>query len=269
MARLKNSFLAALTIVAGNIIADVSVTTIHLISECTAMLLAVSFANIHNDILDLETDKINRPDRPLPSGRTNLKRAIVASGITAIVSIVLGFSLSFAHGVFFTLLIVFLFIYNKVLKHLPLIKNLTVAALCASPLLLSVIDGKYWNPTLYPPAIFAFLLTLAREIFKDLEDIKGDLQAGIVTFPIAAGVPKANLLAIFITAFTLFFLPLPWLTGTYPPSFLILTGFSVAPLLIGTFFFARKGQFGKAGTLLKTAMLGGLLSAVISMVIHA
>ena len=267
MCRLKNSLLAAITIIAGNFIASVNISSLHLFLDCVSMMIAVGFANIHNDLLDIETDRINRPDRPLPSGAISLKKAKIACLVTAIAPVALGFTLSLNHGLFYLALIAFLFAYNKILKRLPLVKNIMVAILCASPLLISVIDGHYWNPKLYPPAVFAFLLTLAREIFKDLEDVQGDMLAGIITFPVAAGVAKARQLAVFITAFTVMFLPLPVLTLTYPISFLLFTGISVAPVLIFVIIRSQKHQFDKAQALLKVAMLTGIISTVASIVI--
>lgn len=267
MCRLKNSLLAAITIIAGDFIAGVNISFLHLLLDCVSMMIAVGFANIHNDLLDIETDRINRPDRPLPSGAISLKKAKIACLVTAIAPVALGFTLSLNHGLFYLALIAFLFAYNKILKRLPLVKNIMVAILCASPLLISVIDGHYWNPKLYPPAVFAFLLTLAREIFKDLEDVQGDMLAGIITFPVAAGVAKARHLAVFITAFTVMFLPLPVLTLTYPISFLLFTSISVAPVLIFVIIRSQKHQFDKAQALLKVAMLTGIISTVASIVI--
>jgi len=45
------------------------------------LLFLVSFANVHNDIIDFEIDKINRPKRPLPSSRMSIKAAYRLLGI--------------------------------------------------------------------------------------------------------------------------------------------------------------------------------------------
>jgi 4-hydroxybenzoate polyprenyltransferase len=44
--------------------------------------------------------------------------------------------------------------------------------------------------------VFAFLVSLIREIFKDIEDIEGDREAGYHTLPIGSGIRRANWLAI-------------------------------------------------------------------------
>ncbi|MEY3768729.1 MAG: hypothetical protein RLZZ11_1799, partial [Cyanobacteriota bacterium] len=41
-------------------------------------------------------------------------------------------------------------------------------------------------------AFFAFAMTMAREIVKDLEDMKGDEQYGLKTFPLVFGVKAAR-----------------------------------------------------------------------------
>ncbi|HEX5001375.1 MAG TPA: UbiA family prenyltransferase, partial [Bacteroidia bacterium] len=48
-------------------------------------------------------------------------------------------------------------------------------------------------------AVFAFLITLSREIIKDCEDVDGDRQNGCDTFPVKFGEPAARKTASVIT----------------------------------------------------------------------
>ena len=41
--------------------------------------LVCGFGNLINDLYDIEIDKINNPERPLPSGRADRKIAIIMS----------------------------------------------------------------------------------------------------------------------------------------------------------------------------------------------
>jgi 4-hydroxybenzoate polyprenyltransferase len=82
-------------------------------------------------------------------------------------------------------------------------------------------------------ALFAFFMTLVREIIKDMEDLKGDTTYGCKTLPIVWGIPKTKtVLYIIIVIFSiavvainyfyvklsiiyfvmLLFVPLAWLT---------------------------------------------------------
>lgn len=40
-----------------------------------SMLLMVAAGNVHNDTLDVATDRVNRPDRPLASGSVGMGAA--------------------------------------------------------------------------------------------------------------------------------------------------------------------------------------------------
>lgn len=51
-------------------------------------------------------------------------------------------------------------------------------------------------------AYFAFMLTWAREIVKDMEDLKGDEAEGCVTMPIVKGLRYAAIFAAVIASFT-------------------------------------------------------------------
>ena len=105
-----------------------------LIAQALAFAFAIGFANIQNDILDLESDKLNRPERPLVTGKVSVKAARTAWITMVILALACGLADRFASLGFFVLLAVLLIAYNKWLKHIPLVKNLTVAFLCTTPL---------------------------------------------------------------------------------------------------------------------------------------
>ena len=173
---------------------------------------------------------------------------------------------------------------NKWLKHIPLLKNMTVAFLCTTPLLYALMDYLILSNLILPendyaqehiwaiiPAIpFAFLLTTAREIYKDLEDETGDLKAGIMTFPLIAGSATARRLAGAIIVFTWISLPLPVFYmgkvfgNNYPPLFLILTGITLTPCFAYVLVQAHRQKYRKAQTAVKVGMFLGLIALLIS-----
>ena len=51
-----------------------NISWLTLILQVLGFAFAIGFANIQNDILDLETDKLNRPERPLVSGKISGQR---------------------------------------------------------------------------------------------------------------------------------------------------------------------------------------------------
>ena len=273
------------------------------ILQSLGFAFAIGFANIQNDILDLESDKLNRPERPLPSGKITTKTAKYAWIIMLILTIVCGICDKWATNpqheklpttlLFFIALDILLIAYNKKLKHIPLLKNMTVAFLCATPLLLNIItppascgfnfcgigncvcnflylDGftsdALWTKLglIYPAILFAFFLTTAREIYKDLEDETGDLKAGIMTFPLIAGAQTARRLAGAIILFTWILLPLPVVQGFYSPVFLIATLATLTPCFVVILVSAHKKNYHQAQSVTKLSMFFGLIALVVS-----
>ena len=308
MTRPVNIAIAIITLAVGycllNVFPDFS-----LILQALGFAFAIGFANIQNDILDLESDKLNRPERPLVTGKVTVKvarrawitlfvlmllcglvDAILQNSRTfEIVSITrdLGYEypfkwldyIEFTFPLwFFVLLGALLVAYNRWLKHIPLLKNTTVAFLCTTPLLFAL-QYFYNFLSIFPqehlwaiiPAIpFAFLLTTAREIYKDLEDETGDLKAGIMTFPLIAGSATARRLAGAIILFTWISLPIPVFyldrifEHNYPPFFLIITGIALTPIFAATLYFAHKKSYRQAQKLVKVAIFVGLIALIVS-----
>ena len=289
MSRPVNIVIAMITLVIGYYLLSALPTTtggiewISLVLQAFGFAFAIAFANIQNDIWDLDSDRLNRPERPLVSGKVSVAAARRAWIILLVLTVAAGLADSLmtkTNGtacIFFVLLSALLVAYNKWLKHIPLLKNMTVAFLCATPLILclfyptgikasieSTLGISNKIGLLYPAMLFAFLLTTAREIYKDLEDETGDLKAGIMTFPLIAGAPTARRLAGFICIFCWAILPLPVVQGYYPTLFLIITGAIFTPTILSILIFANKQNYRRAQKLVKVAMFAGLIALVVS-----
>lgn len=227
----------------------------------TLMMLLTAFANGHNDLVDLPIDRINRPQRPLPSGRLSVRAGgWLAWGSLGVALILSGLS-SVKHLPFFTLMSVCLWVYNRFLKGRPLAGNLCVAVLTASPL---VVAAMYtgWSAFMWPPMLFAFLLSFAREIIKDIEDVPGDQAMNLRTLPILHGVLFSQKLALGVLGITVVVLPLPVLTGTYSPWFMVFSAFCVLPPILWALKHTHQKRWRKGQGMVKIAMLGGILAAL-------
>ena len=288
MSRPVNIVIAMVTLAIGYYLLSAMPTNeggiewISLILQTLGFAFAISFANIQNDIWDLESDRLNRPERPLVTGKVSIAVAQKAWIILLVLTLAAGLADSiltktnWTASIFFVLLSLLLIAYNKWLKHIPLLKNMTVALMCATPLLLcyfypagvSETETYTMDPAdkigyLYPAMLFAFLLTTAREIYKDLEDETGDLKAGIMTFPLIAGAKTARRLAGFICIFCWAILPLPVLQGYYPTLFLMITGAIFTPTILAILIYAHKRNYRRAQKLVKVAMFAGLVALLV------
>jgi 4-hydroxybenzoate polyprenyltransferase len=209
----------------------------------------VAFANVHNDIIDFETDKINRPKRPLPSGRIKLKMAYIIAFKCMFFAVVFGLISGFKFALLFAVVGTLSFAYNKFLKGLPLVGNFAVALLTTTPIIIPILIFVLPQPELLNLAFFAFMLTMARVITKDIEDMPGDTALGLKTFPVLQGI-NLSLSLVFICE-----LQCLAVLAQFNP-FIIL---AVLPCLLLSVFFAVSKKWRLSQTMIKFAMLAGLI----------
>ena len=208
----------------------------------------VAFANAHNDITDFEIDKINRPNRPLPSGKISFKQARMAAFASVFAAIILGAVVGIEFALLFAATGALCFVYNRFLKGLPLAGNFAVALLTCVAIITPIIKLGLPQPKLAALSYFAFMLTFAREITKDIEDMEGDKSLGLKTFPILLGInPSVALVFIFELACLA-------LLAVLNPLSLI----GVAPCLVLSAVFACLKRWGLSQNMLKLAMAAGL-----------
>lgn len=169
-------------------------------------MLAVFFetaaGNVINDYFDYKIDLINKPDRPIPSGRISLKNGRNYDYFLFFMGTVCGFFISYLTNNWIPFAIVLfadvvLYLYAYKLKSTPLLGNLTVGFMTGFGFVFGGFSIN--NPTIIMTSIFlgffALVMTTAREIIKDIEDIEGDKADGARTLPILIGAKKPAILA--------------------------------------------------------------------------
>ena len=175
--------------------------------------------NTINDVFDVKIDEINKPNRPIPSGRISLENARNYAFALFGIGIALSFVDSYlVNSIWPSVIVVpaavIMYLYARNLKAMPLIGNLTVATLtgfcfviagvviaCATNSLKILFISIYLG-------LFAMFMTLAREIVKDMEDIEGDKQEGARTFPILYGKKISSIISIILIVVTTLMCPI-------------------------------------------------------------
>ncbi|WP_246263885.1 UbiA family prenyltransferase [Metallosphaera tengchongensis] len=184
-----------------------------------------------NDVYDVEIDKINKPDRPIPSGSVSVGTATALSyalmGLGTVIAIFQGLY----EFLVALLTSVALVIYARDLKKTGLYGNLIVASTTALSLFyggLSYHSG-FWIQRIWIPVLYTFLLTLAREIIKGVEDYRGDMAHGVRTLATTNGIARAWQIARITLLITEVTSPAPLILG-----FNILYGVLLIPFLYVT-----------------------------------
>lgn len=163
-----------------------------------AVLNAAS--NALNQIYDLEIDRVNKPKRPLPSGRLSIHDAWVFTWITYAIALTLAWFVApgARHECFWIVLAatIITFLYSVPpfrTKRLGIWANVTIAIprgvllkVAGWSAVKTVFGAEPW----YIGAIFGLFL-LGASTTKDFADMEGDARGGCRTLPIIYGVKRA------------------------------------------------------------------------------
>lgn len=159
-------------------------------------------AIVLNDYYDLEVDKVNAPDRPLPSGLITPSEAILLTALATLVGLAASLFLGFPSFLLCTIFWLIGFLYNWRFKEAGLIGNLMVSSSVAITFILGGIAvGQPWNKIVWCFALIAFFIDLGEEIAGDAMDMEGDQKRDSKSIAIRYG--KKFALAISGTCFTL------------------------------------------------------------------
>jgi geranylgeranylglycerol-phosphate geranylgeranyltransferase len=176
LVRLDLSFAAAICVVAGEILALSGIPTLgQIIAGFSCGFFISASALVLNDYFDLESDRINAPHRPLPSGVVSKTEIIYLTIFTTLLglysALVLGIPVLII-GIIFWIIGV---LYNWKLKRTGLLGNIMVASSVAITFIIGGIAvGNPWNVTVCSFGLMAFLVDLGEEISADAMDLEGD-----------------------------------------------------------------------------------------------
>jgi geranylgeranylglycerol-phosphate geranylgeranyltransferase len=233
-----------------------------ILAAFTASFVMAS-GNIINDIYDIEIDKINRPERPLPSNKITIVQAYSIYISLVFISIFISIFLNEEALVIVLPSILLLFFYSKYLKRIPLVGNIVVAFLTGLVFIFGgVVVG---NPSAaIVLAVFAFLINLIREITKDIQDFEGDKTIGVKTLPIYFGFKTSKLIILLFTFILILFTLYPFLTHLYKIEYFVFVMITVNPILIYCLKKLFQDQslqnLKKISNLLKLSMVFGLIA---------
>ncbi|MBI2332193.1 MAG: UbiA family prenyltransferase [Chloroflexi bacterium] len=184
---------------------------------------------ILNDYFDLESDRINAPERPLPSGIVTNREVVLLSIAVTILGFITSFLLSFQ-----TLLVVILawivgFLYNWRFKKTGLPGNLMISFSVGMTFIFGGIAvGKPIEVAVWFFGTLALLINLGEEIAADAMDMDGDRKAGSRSLPVLFGQETAIRIsaAIFLLVITISMMQfvLGWMEWLYITPFLFMDG---------------------------------------------
>lgn len=236
----------------------------HLILAGMVGFLICAFGNVVNDIYDIEIDRINNPQRPLPSGRVDKKNVIFLALLFFIIPLVI--SIGFGIGAFLLILgaLILLFFYASHIKKTAW-SNFLIALISGLSFVLGGLVTK--NFACIFPFLFSFFIHLPREIIKDVIDIEGDKSVGVTSLPIVVGVKQSFNMSALLLGILCIMLPLPFILNVLNVIYMLLLLLFAYPIIIYTILrllkFPREAELVKLSNLLKIAMVVGLVAMIV------
>lgn len=254
-----------------------------------ASVFIAAAGNIINDYFDLNIDRINKPNKVVIDRAVKRRSAILWHLLLSGLGIAFGFYIDWFTGVRFLGLanmasVLLLFFYSVSLKKKFLIGNVLISLLtawvilvityCETNHLLNVfrkgtsleVDKLSRLTFLY--AGFAFIISLVREVIKDMEDIEGDRKYGCKTMPIIWGLNATKVfVAVWLTVLILALVVVQFYVLQFGWWFWLSAGYCLATIVLPLIWIFKKllsaqspSDFHQLSSVVKLVMLTGILS---------
>ncbi|MFM8742357.1 MAG: geranylgeranylglycerol-phosphate geranylgeranyltransferase, partial [Cytophagales bacterium] len=198
-------------------------------------------------------------------GKTITRRyAILFHTVISVTGVVLGFLINWKIGVINFVSAFLLWLYSNNLKRQPLIGNVLVSLLTALSVFVLVFLYEQFHVLVFVYALFAFFMTLIREVVKDMEDVKGDNTFGCKTLPIVWGIRRTKvLLYVLIAILSCVVVLLDFYQLNIPLIYFVPMLFlPMAFLMVRLVVADTKLQFYQLSQLCKLIMLLGIVSMI-------
>ncbi|WP_405297999.1 UbiA family prenyltransferase [Methanobrevibacter sp.] len=263
-----NALMGAISII---LIAIIDKTiSIPIVLAMITVFFETAAGNVINDYFDYNIDLVNKPERPIPSGRISLENGKRYAYLLFAAGTICGFLISYltANWIPFTIVLiadVVLYLYAYKLKATPLIGNLAVGFMTG----FGFVFGGFTinNPSIVMTSIFlgffAFVMTTAREIIKDIEDVEGDKKDGARTLPILIGKKKPAILATILIIIDCALCPLLYIYHIFGVLYLVIIAVAVIIFIYSAILIMKSQEepvAHKSSKLLKIGMLIAFLS---------
>lgn len=268
-------------------------TRLHLYPQAFWLLvlssvLIAAAGYIINDYFDLNIDQVNKPESIVVQKFIRRRSAIIWHMSFSFAGVLLAFYIGFKIGNWILgfanlVCVLLLWVYSTTFKRKLLIGNIIISLLTAWVVLvlyfceLSVLqlrDHEYRRQitTVFKLAVlyggYAFIISLIREVVKDIEDREGDARYGCRTMPIVWGIDASKgfiaiwliILVITIGIVIIYAIMKGWWMGSAYSSLFIL--FPLLKISWSLYKAKEITDYHRLSRQIKMVMLSGILSMI-------
>ncbi|WP_210466663.1 geranylgeranylglycerol-phosphate geranylgeranyltransferase [Rufibacter roseolus] len=222
---------------------------------------------IINDYYDIKIDRINKPDRVVVGKFLTRRKAMMIHLYLSAAGVLLGLLLGWRIGGVLLGVAFLLWGYSAQFKKRPFVGNFTIALLSAVMVLVVPLQAGQPSLAAWAYGVFAFMISLVREIIKDMEDVQGDASFRCRTLPIVLGLPQTKWVLYLLVGFFLLYTGFIMAHRWHEPLFVAYLFLGVVVptfLLLRQIFHAdRKKEYARLSWLCKMIMVAGICSMMV------
>lgn len=231
LSRPANVLIGMISIAVGALAAGSFSPWNHILLASLSGAMITAAANAINDYFDIAIDRINKPHRPLPSGRLSANAAKYFAVTLFFLGIFLALFIRFQAVFIACTAAVLLYLYSFRCKRMVLVGNGIVSFISGLAFIYGgVAVNRIAMATI--PAGFAFFYHFGREVLKDIEDLEGDQLENARTFPVRFGLNPSRWLITAIFLLLIFLTLLPYSYHIFGKLYLIVVGLGVDLFLV-------------------------------------
>ncbi len=267
--RFELPFSAGVCVVMGQMLALGEFASIFItLSGFVSVFLISASILVLNDYFDVETDEINAPYRPIPSGLVSQVEALFFSLLLLFAGLLLSYLISLTVLLISILLSVIGFLYNHYFKKSGLPGNLMVSF---SVGMTFIYGGASVGSPFHKAVVFFFiiaaLIDLGEEIAADAMDIKGDLLINSSSIAIKYGATIALKISSYIFLFVILLSLIPFILNWFSLIYLIPIG--IMDVSIGYSVFRLLNSKNEEGRkFIRWIYLGAILGLIVFIIMR-
>ena len=152
---------------------------------CSSISIASGY--IINNFYDYEKDIINRPIRSNIDRSIRKRTKLNLYFSLNILCIILSLYISIRAVIFFLVYNIILWLYSHKLKKILILGNVLSSLLTITPFFAIFLYYKNFSKIIAVYALFLFFIILAKDLVKDLENLKGDFTLNYKTIAVVYG----------------------------------------------------------------------------------
>ena len=152
---------------------------------CSSISIASGY--IINNFYDYEKDIINRPIRSNIDRSIRKRTKLNLYFSLNILCIILSLYISIRAVIFFLVYNIILWLYSHKLKKILILGNVLSSLLTITPFFAIFLYYKNFSDIILVYALFLFFIILAKDLVKDLENLKGDFTLNYKTIAVVYG----------------------------------------------------------------------------------